>query len=117
MDWEAVKLIGVAVGLISGALTVGEKLCKWGKSAYQYIKKSKNLVAPQDGSAELPAVIYPRNMMGTREQVIEHLSKTVPRPPIFRGDPAPFTACGPGTGMVSKPDFVTFGGHSLFKKT
>lgn len=56
MDWEAVKLIGVAVSLISGALTVGEKLGKWGKSAYQYIKKSKKLVALRERSSVVPAV-------------------------------------------------------------
>jgi hypothetical protein len=56
MDWEAVKLIGVAVGLISGALTVGEKLCKWGKSAYQYIKKLKKVVALGEGSGIVPVV-------------------------------------------------------------
>ena len=50
MDWEAVKLIGIAVSLVNGILTVGEKLCKWGKSAYLYIKKSKKVVALQDGN-------------------------------------------------------------------
>ena len=39
MDWEAVKLVGVVVSLVGGALTIGEKLCKWGKSAYQSFKK------------------------------------------------------------------------------
>lgn len=39
MDWDDIKLIGVVISLVSGALTVGEKLCKWGKSAYQSLKK------------------------------------------------------------------------------
>ncbi len=56
MDWEAVKLVGIAVSLVSGALTVGEKLGRWGKSAYQYIKKSKKVVALQDESAIVPVV-------------------------------------------------------------
>lgn len=79
MDWEAVKLVGIAVSLVSGALTVGEKLFKWGKSTYQYIKKSKKLVALREGRAEFSTVRYLIGPVGTREQVIEQLSKTVPR--------------------------------------
>ena len=43
IDWEADKLIGVVVSLVGGALTIGEKLCKWGKSAYQSLKKIQNV--------------------------------------------------------------------------
>jgi hypothetical protein len=39
MNWDAIKLVGVVVSLVGGALTIGEKLCRWGKFTYQSLKK------------------------------------------------------------------------------
>jgi hypothetical protein len=80
MDWEAIKLIGIAVSLVSSALTVGEKLCKWGKSAYQYIKKSKKLVAIREGSAVVPSL----TIIGDTAQALYRFRGACPRQTYYR---------------------------------
>ncbi len=95
MDWEAVKLVGIVVSLVGGALTIGEKVCKWGKSAYQHLKKVSE--------ATTLGKSFP-----TRDRTF--LKK------IASARPASFTTSGSGRPILSKPDFVTFGGYDLFKK-
>lgn len=123
MDWEAVKLVGIVVSLVGGALTIGEKVCKWGKSAYQHFKKDTQLHHDAISKNSRKSLAFARqSRLLKKVSEATTLGKSFPTrdrtflKKIASARPASFTASGSGRPILSKPDFVTFGGYGLFKK-
>lgn len=76
MDLEAqIKLIGTAIGAITGLITFGEKVYKWGKSAYESLKKMRE--SNQSGNKKVygvelkPKVLKKINNVATFEASID----------------------------------------------